>query len=148
MYAKIFMVPEYRPDGFLPIGIWSSSLEEIKERYTYNIFRKTLFNKLLVLIDDLKRIKCNRIYIDGSFITTKLKPNDIDVCWEEGTGSNYNLEKGGLPILFDPPFAKAFYGLDIFPARYMESSSGILFIDFFQRVKYSTEKKGIIALDI
>lgn len=31
----------------------------------------------------LKASKCRTIYIDGSFITSKPKPGDFDVCWEE-----------------------------------------------------------------
>jgi len=142
------MIPAFGPDGHLPAGVWPSTLIEVEKKYSYNVFRKELFKKLLFLIQDLKIIQCNRIYIDGSFITTKLKPNDIDVCWEEGTGSNYTLEELWFPALFDPAIFKMIYGLDVFPARYMESNSRLLFIDFFQRIKYTDIPKGIIQLDI
>lgn len=89
--------------------------------------------------------------MDGSFVTIKRLPNDIDVCWEDDN-IDYNFAELMLPILFDFDNGRINqqneYSCDIFPANFMESGSQKLFKDFFQQDKTTGLKKGIIKLPI
>jgi hypothetical protein len=104
------------------------------------------------LISDLKKIGCKTIYIDGSFITRKILPKDIDVCWDR-TGVNLVVASYLMPILWDlSPYGRKAqqkkYHSDVFPADIMELSSSKLFMDFFQHDKNTGTPKGIIKLEI
>ena len=135
-------------NGLLPPGIHTCSLAEVEATFAYNIKRRQLFEGLEILINDLKSIFSPAIFIDGSFVTQKIIPGDIDICWEEGTGTNYGYEITHLPILFNQAAAKKHYLADIFPSNIMETNSKKLFIDFFQFDKNTNEKKGILKIEL
>jgi hypothetical protein len=132
---------------YLPIGIHKATINEVKSEYVYNMFRREIFDGLLLLIEDLKTIGCNTIYINGSFVTSVEKPNDVDVCWEECSGTNLVFERNALPILWNRQEAKKKYKADVFYAQSIEIS-GFTFLQFFQRIKHTNLNKGIIQLDI
>lgn len=145
------MIPELKNSGNLPNGIHSASLVEFEARFSISIKRKKLFEGLLMLIEDLRKIGCIAIYVDGSYVTNKRLPNDIDVCWED-ENLDYNIVERELPILFDldyPRIAqKNKYNCDIFPAHYEASSSKTYFIDFFQIDKETNALKGVIKIEL
>src|SRR4030095_8170293 len=43
---------------------------------------RCLFEGLQLAIQNLHAAGVRRVFIDGSFVTTKADPNDIDGCWE------------------------------------------------------------------
>lgn len=145
------MIPDFDASGNLPSGIYESTLAEIEAKFTFTLKRKGHFNHLKLLINDLKAIGCKTIYIDGSFITKKALPNDIDICWESKGVDLINAKKT-MPILWDFSNGRyeqqKKYHSDIFPANVMERSSSKYFLDFFQCDKKTGNAKGIIKLEI
>ena len=85
------------------------------------------------------------IWLDGSFVTGKKEPNDIDGCWEYNNTVNINV--------LDPVFLgdrigmKDKYGLDFFIANIIEAASGLPFPKFFQQNR-DGEPKGIIVIKL
>jgi hypothetical protein len=144
------MIPDFDDEGNLPPGIHYATLAEVEERFSYNLPRKEHFAHLKLLITDLISIGCKTIYIDGSFVTRKSLPKDMDICWEN-RGVDLNNAKNCMPILWDLYFPREKqqkkYHADIFPASCVERSSTLLFLDFFQKDK-TGNVKGIIKLDI
>lgn len=143
------MIPPLK-NNVLPIGIHEATLEEIKSSFATNSKRRTIFEGLLRLIQNLKDIGCNEIYIDGSFVTSKQRPSDIDVCWMVQSNECLEKAKREYPVLFDlePPRKKQHekYCADVFPADFPISSGTIL--DYFQRDKETHKVKGIIKIVI
>jgi|WetSurMetagenome_2_1015567.scaffolds.fasta_scaffold426568_1 hypothetical protein len=143
------MIPDFDYEGNLPPGVHSATLIEIEERFSYNLTRKEHLSHLKLLIKDLIAIGCKTIYIDGSFVTRKSLPNDMDICWEN-RGVDLNNAKRCLPILWELNFPREKqqkkYHADIFPASCIERSSTLLFLDFFQKDK-TGNVKGIIKLE-
>lgn len=73
----------FTSDGYLRPGIHELSLEEVEKKFgIQNTQRILLFQKLLKGLENLKKAGVNTVYIDGSFITCKENPSDIDGCWE------------------------------------------------------------------
>src|SRR4051794_3951055 len=76
-------IPRLDEHGFLPPGVHDCTLEEIKERFA--VFqesdrRPTLFRKLENLVAEIRVTNMARwLVIDGSFVTAKADPNDIDL---------------------------------------------------------------------
>ena len=94
------MIPEFEKEGYLPPGIHLTTIDEFEKRFAYTIWRKDLFSCLVRLIADLKRIGCIAIYVDGSFVTNKRIPGDIDVCWNNKE-IDVDKAKSILPALAD-----------------------------------------------
>ena len=78
-------IPQFNTNGLLPHGIYDCSLDEIKERFASipdKAKRTELYNKLVKYVDQLKRaeIPCSAIIVDGSFVTEKPEPSDVDLA--------------------------------------------------------------------
>jgi hypothetical protein len=71
-------MPPFTESGYLPPGIWPMSWADFWERYGYNSRRANLLSGLMFALKLLVRANCQTIYIGGSFITNKERPNDID----------------------------------------------------------------------
>jgi hypothetical protein len=147
------MIPEFNDDEVLPPGIHLTTVEEFRSRFVYNIQRQEIFDGLMKLMNDLRTIGCNVIYIDGSYVTKKRWPGDADVCYDYFTDPDYlEFARNKLPVLFmtKPPRAeqKKAYCSDIFPANVVENGSGELFLKFFQQDKNTGEQKGIIKIEL
>jgi hypothetical protein len=147
------MIPEFNHNGNLPNGIHLTTIEEIEERFGYNLKRKKLITGLKKLINDFKeKTDCTQLFIDGSFVTNKLLPNDIDVCWASDGELDYETIEIKMPILFDFQNGRRNqqneYSCDIFPAYLIEQGSQKLFIDFFQIDKITNERKGILQINL
>ncbi len=141
------MLPKFTADRTLPPGIYEATIAEFETRFATNLKRKYLFGRLIELMGDLRKIGCETIYIDGSYVTEKELPSDMDICWEN---DKINLQDARtlLPALFNRTLQKSIYGADIFPANIMESSSGKHFIDFFQTDKETGQPKGIVKIKL
>ena len=115
------MIPEFEKEGYLPPGIHLTTIDEFEKRFVYSIKRKDQFSCLIKLINDLKSIGCKSIYIDGSFVTNKRIPGDIDICWDE-SGVDIDKAVALLPMLNDRKLQKSIYQADLFPAFCTEGS--------------------------
>ena len=107
-----------------------------------------LLSGIRAALENLRDAGCKTAYIDGSFVTDKVHPNDFDACWEE---------EGVDPLLLDPVLLtfdagratqKAKYYGELFPASIGADSEGMSFLEFFQVDRNSGEPKGIVAIDL
>lgn len=132
----------------LPPGIHPTNLAEFAETFAINPIRRNQFKGLLKAISMLKSAGCEKVYIDGSYVTTKPEPGDFDACWDH---------KGVDPKKLDPVFLdfsngrkkqkEAFLG-EFFPSAIKADKLGTAFIDFFQIEKHTGTKKGIVVIDL
>src|SRR5438270_9203207 len=73
------MIPEFNDDGYLPAGIHPATLEEIAARFGQEPeLRRVQMDSLRWLVDLAKRVGVQRIIVNGSFVTDKWEPNDVD----------------------------------------------------------------------
>jgi len=75
------MIPEFNKYGNLPAGIYKSSITSIEKIFGTNSEKRILlfnnFRKFLELLSPFKK-KIKRLILDGSFVTSKESPGDID----------------------------------------------------------------------
>ncbi|HZF94355.1 MAG TPA: hypothetical protein VEZ20_05715 [Allosphingosinicella sp.] len=69
-------------DGILPVGLHHASLREIRDVFAYNEHRAWLFQGLLMASLELRKFGCSRLYLGGSYVTSKEYPGDYDACWD------------------------------------------------------------------
>ncbi|MCG8450731.1 MAG: hypothetical protein MI725_14270, partial [Pirellulales bacterium] len=77
------MIPDFREDGCLPEGLHVATEAEITFRFgTDTPQRRRLALRLRRWIELSRAVSARRLFVDGSFVTTKPIPNDIDaVVW-------------------------------------------------------------------
>jgi hypothetical protein len=142
------VIPEFDGLGRLPPGVHFASWDEIVARFGGSVWRRRLLTGLKNALGSLKTAGCSVVYIDGSFVTAKVRPGDFDACWEE---------VGVDPDLLDPVLLefsnkraaqKAKFQGELFPASDAADLHGNSFITFFQTDKATGDPKGIIAIDL
>jgi hypothetical protein len=140
------MIPDWTPEGLLPVGIHVATPTEVEERFVWNAHRASLLLGLGEALKSLKGAGCTRLWLDGSFVTTKELPSDWDACWST---------TGVLEVLVEPIFKleqptdrqaiKSKYLGDLIPAG-IELGSGLPFVEFFQQSRDGAPK-GIVLLN-
>jgi hypothetical protein len=142
------LIPQFDEKGLLPEGVHSATLEEVVARFGFNEHRRGLLSGFIEALHLLRAAGCHRLYMDGSFVTAKAHPNDIDACWDIS---------GVNPDVLDPVFfdfdngraaQKARFGAEFFPAQTPEGVTGRTFLEFFQVDKQTGAPKGIIELNL
>ena len=143
------MVPRFVDIGslwfVLPPGVHEATLAEVESRFATSDHRKHLFSGFKDGAMLLQKAGCQRILLDGSFVTAKSIPGDFDACWDPAGVDPKLIE----PVLLD--FADSrkrqkarFYG-EFFPST-VYADGRQCFSDFFQIDKYTGNTKGIIRI--
>jgi len=73
------MIPAFNDDGYLPPGIHPVTLEELAARFGQESeLRQVQMESLHWLVDLARRAGVQRLVVNGSFVTDKWEPNDVD----------------------------------------------------------------------
>jgi hypothetical protein len=79
VFSENVMIPDFDDNGYLPAGIHPADLEEIEARFGHEPeLRRVQMESLRWLIDLAKRVGVRRIVVNGSFVSDKWEPNDVD----------------------------------------------------------------------
>lgn len=73
------MIPLFNDNGYLPAGLHVATLEEIDARFGHESeLRQVQMQSLRWLIALAWKAGALRIVVNGSFVTDKIEPNDVD----------------------------------------------------------------------
>ncbi len=118
-------------------------------RFNTNSHRGYLLGGLRAGLESLRSASCSTVWIDGSFITSKDVPGDIDVLYND-TGLDWDELERIEPVLLEFDNARAAqkrkFGCEFFAATWEATLSGEPFLSFFQRDRYG-KAKGILKLN-
>jgi len=79
------MIPPFNNNGYLPPGIHHATLEEVQERFGHGSEqRETLSQSLDWLVPLCRQAGITKILLNGSFVTARPEPNDIDCVLFQG----------------------------------------------------------------
>lgn len=144
-------IPEFDDRGLLPDGLHECAMEEVRERF--GRFQRTdqrckLYDALAAFIGDVRSAGVVRwVAIDGSFVTAKPDPGDIDMVVVLPPDHDFDAEL--LPVAYNVLSrrrARRCYGIDILVAAEGTPELGA-YIEFFREVKQKPgERKGILRL--
>jgi hypothetical protein len=144
-------IPKLNEQGFLPAGVWDCTMAEIQRRF--GSFQKTdrrvqLFEKLESFIGEARQTgMIKAIIVNGSFISAKPDPNDIDLILVLEKG--HDFEKELRPMDYNVLSRKRVrrrYGFDMFVD---EEDSDFYEEDvrFFQKVRGGSGlTKGVLRI--
>jgi hypothetical protein len=125
-----------------------ASLDDIAAVFATNPWRRDLFNGLVDASGRLLRSGCQKIYLDGGYVSGKPKPSDFDACWDPVGVDPTKLDPVFLDFRNGREAQKAIFKGEFFPSSMMCTSVGQSFIEFFQRDRFSGEQKGIIVIPL
>lgn len=132
--------------GRLPEGEHEAEWEELVDRLGWNRRRRQLLDGLAAAIEALATAGCRRVWLNGSFVTSKEEPGDFDACWDTDGVDLDALDPVILDLSAGRAAQKSRYGGELFP-NVIEAESGLVFAEFFQNER-DTGRKGIVVLKI
>jgi hypothetical protein len=104
---------------------------------------------LLRALQNLRGAGCERVFLDGSFVTTKDVPGDYDGCWETRGVDPARLD----PIFLDiadiragRPQQKAKYRGELFAASWPADAKR-RYCQFFQYDR-NDQPKGVVVIEL
>jgi len=146
-------IPALDEAGFLPAGVHICTLEEIKLRFgTFQRSdrRPELFRRLEAFLSEARASGIVlSVLIDGSFVTAKAEPNDIDVILVLAPEHNFaaDLSPSNYNILSKRRVYRR-YGFDLLVAS-AGSDEHRRYIQFFQQIRFEPRRtKGILEVRI
>jgi hypothetical protein len=145
------MIPQFTDEGLLPPGVHQTGLEELKEKMGWSRKRWELLEGLEEALELMAACGVARAYLDGSFVTDKDRPNDIDGCYDLAEDVTAEDLKRLAPIFPPSPEGRAEaerrFGVDFFPAAATELGSGQPFLRFFQTDREGRER-GVLSVEL
>ena len=79
MGAQAPNIPPFRADGCLPEGVHLATESEVTFRFgSFSPKRRRLILRLRRWAELARQVNARRLLIDGSFVTAREEPNDID----------------------------------------------------------------------
>ena len=138
------MILEFNNLGNLPVGKHDITWDEFCNYFGYTEHRRKLIDGLKKGLLILKNYDCKIVYIDGSFVTDKERPNDFDACWEYNINMDVFLDHFLLnyPEFFEENSSQM---KDKYYGEFYQASA---VLNVFQKDKKTNEPKGIIRLKL
>jgi hypothetical protein len=144
-------IPSFDGNGFLPEGIHLASEKELFERFRVfhtSVRRINLSHKLRDYLGEIRNSGFDvEVFVDGSFVTSKDEPSDIDLVLI--LPADFETDENLSPYKTNPisaRYVKRYYGFDILVANRGSDNHG-RYLNDFQDVKGSPGlRKGIIRL--
>ena len=142
------MIPPFRDDGYLPEGLHLATEAEVTFRFgSISKQRRRLTLRLRRWIELVRAVKARRLLIDGSFVTSKPSPNDIDAVvllprdFEEqiANGTDSALELEEMLLTRRPE--------EIFAAE--DGTDWYDWVGFFSRTREADgRRKGLVEIEL
>lgn len=145
------MIPQFTGEGLLPPGVHQTNPGELKEKMGWSRKRRELIEGLEEALALMAACGVVRAYLDGSFVTDKDRPNDVDGCYDLAEDVTAE-DLGRLAPIFPPSPSnraevKRRFGVDFFPAAATELGSGQPFLRFFQTDREGRER-GVLSVEL
>jgi hypothetical protein len=142
------MIPHFRGDGYLPEGLHRATEAEVTFRFgSSSPRRRRLAVRVRRWIELSRLTHAQRFLVDGSFVTDKNDPNDVDAVvlladdFEEQVASGLNaaLELEGMVLTHHPE--------EIFAAE--DSADWDAWVEFFSRTREADgRRKGLLEVEL
>lgn len=142
------MIPEFRTDGYLPEGLHSASEAEVTFRFGSTTPRRRRlvlrFRRWIVLA---KEVGARRLLIDGSFVTAKPEPDDIDAVILLPVNFAIQVEQGDESAIELEQMLLTRSPGELFAAE--DQSDWSEWSEFFSRTRESDgRRKGLVEIQL
>ena len=142
------MIPDLRHDGYLPEGLHLATEAEITFRFgTSTVQRRRLALRLRRWIELSRCVAAERLFVDGSFVTAKPEPDDVDaVVW---LASDFvdRVSRGDIEAVELETMLLTRRPEEIFAAE--DRRDWDAWVEFFSRTREADgRRKGIVEVEL
>jgi hypothetical protein len=144
-------IPDLNTDGFLPPGVHDCTIDELDDRFCQ--FQQSdrrlrlceKFKEFLTEIRSTGLVAC--IVADGSFVTSKPEPEDIDLILVIPADHDYSAELRPFEYnVLSKRRVRRRYGFDVLVAR-EGSDEYDEYVEFFQQIRgLPGRRKGLVKV--
>ena len=144
-------IPAFNEHGFLPVGIHDCTLAELKARFgSFSDRRPQLYSKLEAFLSAARASRIvQSVLVDGSFVTSSLEPNDIDLILVLAAAHDFSADL--LPDEYNVLSKRRVYrkyGFDLLVAS-AGSEPYRRYVTFFQQIRFEPARaKGILRVTL
>ena len=141
-------IPKFRKDDYLPEGLYLASEAEIIFRFGSSTKRRRLLTlRLRRWIELAKLVGGKRMLIDGSFVTGKYEPHDIDAVILLPSNFQYQVDQGIDAALEFQDMILTRRPEEIFAAE--DDTDWNEWIEFFSRTReIDGRRKGLVEVKL
>ena len=142
------MIPEFREDGYLPEGLHITTEAEVTFRFgSGSSRRRRLVLRLRRWLELSRLTRARRFLVDGSYVTSKNQPNDVDAVVlladdfenQVATGSDAAIELEGMLLSRRPE--------EIFAAEDIRDWNE--WVEFFSQTRVADgRRKGLLEIEL
>lgn len=139
-------IPEFDQRGMLPVGVYECSLAEMAARFGWNLHRQRLLRSFGdFLVHEIRNAGFPEpLYVNGSFVTDKDKPEDVDVVLDLRSASEDRKWRGLILMEKERKRFREQYDVDFWVNLPGQNNLA----DFFQYVGIKSAKfKGLAHTD-
>src|SRR5688572_12268648 len=142
------MIPAFRPDGYLPVGLHPASEADVTFRFGSSTRRRRrLVLRLRRWVDLARRTRARRLLVDGSFVTAKPDPNDIDAVILLPAHFQEQVERGADAALELERMLLTQSPEEIFGAE--DDADWDDWVEFFSRTREADgRRKGLVEVEL
>lgn len=137
-------------EGDLPVGVHVARWEEFRSRFGASTPRRVwLLGPLHAVLSLAANTgKLSRVFVWGSFVTSKASPKDVDVLLILDEGFELQHVPSAARAVFDPVQARLLYESDVFWAKNSIGSETLeLWLETYQ-ISRSFRKRGIVEVGL
>jgi hypothetical protein len=141
-------IPAFRSDGYLPEGLHIATEAEITFRFgSSNARRRRLAVRLRRWIELARQTQARRLLIDGSFVTSKTEPDDVDAVVLLSPDFESQVGAGGGAALELEHMLLTRFPEEIFAAE--DDADWNEWVDFFSRTREADDRrKGLVEVQL
>jgi hypothetical protein len=139
------MLPAFTKDGFLPPGIHKATWQEFATTYGTTPRRQDLLANMEFLLREAKSVGGEKVYVGGSFVTTKANPKDFDMTWKID-GQRIGEIRQTNPIVVDRTMQSEKLGGELMVTYPGPGDGGVLAF-LMKNNRYRTQV-GVVELDL
>jgi hypothetical protein len=141
-------IPPFRPDGYLPEGVYLVSEAEATFRFgTRSRRRRHLTLRLRRWIALGRAVGARRLLVDGSFVTAKDEPDDVDAVMLVPENFSELVAQGFEPAVELEEMFLSRRPEELFPAEDDGVWQG--WCDFFSRTREPDQRrKGLVEIQL
>lgn len=148
-------IPDFNTNGILPAGFHDCDLSEIAAMFVYNNKREKVWETLAEYLKQISLVpQVNVVYVDGSFVTNKALPGDVDLVLEFNSPQDFADAFTQQQHLFNHPIVKQIFNVDMYfafpgmPNDFREFFQYLRTDDAMTRGVPAGTRKGILKISL
>jgi hypothetical protein len=139
-------IPPFRVDGYLPEGLFPATEAEVTFRFGASTRRRRrLAMRLRRWIELGRQVGAHRLLVDGSFVTAKANPDDVDAVILLPQDFEQQIDQGNEPALDLEEMLLTRRPEEIFAAE--DEADWNEWVEFFSRTREADgRRKGLVEV--